>query len=70
MCGADKSARCRMQRATSVGGTARRHRVLCRSSPRETEAQVLALVNDPRYDKDEAFRMDVRKRLSMAKGVK
>jgi hypothetical protein len=40
------------------------------SSPRETEAQVLALVNDPRYDKDEAFRMDVRKRLSMAKGVK
>lgn len=40
------------------------------SAPRETEAQVLAMVNDPRYEKDEAFRMEVRRRLSIAKGVK
>ena len=35
-------------------------------APRETEEQVLKLVQDPRYDTDSAFRDDVRKRLAMA----
>jgi hypothetical protein len=37
---------------------------------RETEAQVRALVSDPRYDTDPAFRDDVRRRMSAAIGVK
>jgi hypothetical protein len=37
---------------------------------RETEAQVRALVSDPRYDVDPAFREDVKRRMSAAIGVK
>lgn len=34
--------------------------------PTETSAQVLELIKDERYEKDEAFRTDVRRRLSIA----
>jgi len=34
--------------------------------PHETRDQVLALINDPRYDTDEQFRADVRRKLSVA----
>ncbi len=35
-------------------------------APQETRDQVLALINDPRYDTDEQFRADVRAKLSRA----
>lgn len=37
---------------------------------RETEAQVRAMVSDPRYDTDPAFRDEVRRRMAAAIGVK
>ena len=37
---------------------------------RETEAQVRALVSDPRYDVDPDFREDVKRRMSAAIGIK
>jgi hypothetical protein len=37
-----------------------------RHTPHESKDQILAMVNDPRYDTDEAFRADVRGRLSRA----
>lgn len=38
--------------------------------PRETEQEVLKLVNDPQYDTNPEFRADVRRRLSNAMKVK